>query len=184
MRKKEILNYNSFITEIERFDKFLLKKYDILNDVDLDAIPPPTVRRVARDLRNELLEKIKILQSEALELQSQGKEIEQNQTINSKEINKEAQKESFEANNVEITKDEFSEYIITFEKIKPSLLENPLYKNKFVAIVKNEVVDSDQDEEKLAKRIYDKLGYIPMYIGYVSEKTRPAKIPSVFGSRK
>ena len=28
------------------------------------GVPRPTVRRVARDLRNELLEKIKILQSE------------------------------------------------------------------------------------------------------------------------
>jgi len=29
-------------------------------------VPRPTVRRVARDLRNELLQKISILQSEAL----------------------------------------------------------------------------------------------------------------------
>ena len=32
--------------------------------VDELGVPRPTVRRVARDLRNELLEKIKILQSE------------------------------------------------------------------------------------------------------------------------
>ena len=32
--------------------------------VDKLAVPRPTVRRVARDLRNELLTKIKILQSE------------------------------------------------------------------------------------------------------------------------
>ena len=33
--------------------------------VDKLGVPRPTVRRVARDLRNELLTKIKILQSEA-----------------------------------------------------------------------------------------------------------------------
>ena len=33
--------------------------------VDNLGVPRPTVRRVARDLRNELLTKIKILQSEA-----------------------------------------------------------------------------------------------------------------------
>ena len=32
--------------------------------VDELGVPRPTVRRVARDLRNELLDKIKILQSE------------------------------------------------------------------------------------------------------------------------
>jgi len=35
------------------------------NVVDKLGVPRPTVRRVARDLRNELLTKIKILQSEA-----------------------------------------------------------------------------------------------------------------------
>ena len=33
--------------------------------VDELGVPRPTVRRVARDLRNELLEKIQILQSES-----------------------------------------------------------------------------------------------------------------------
>jgi len=40
-------------------------KQDIYTKVvDELGVPRPTVRRVARDLRNELLEKIKILQSE------------------------------------------------------------------------------------------------------------------------
>ena len=46
-------------------DKGLTDKQDIYNKVVEDlGVPRPTVRRVARDLRNELLEKIKILQSE------------------------------------------------------------------------------------------------------------------------
>jgi len=38
-------------------------------------VPRPTVRRVARDLRNELLEKIRILQSEAPTPSKSSKEI-------------------------------------------------------------------------------------------------------------
>jgi uncharacterized protein (UPF0147 family) len=46
-------------------DKGLTDKQDIYSKVVEDlGVPRPTVRRVARDLRNELLEKIKILQSE------------------------------------------------------------------------------------------------------------------------
>ncbi len=50
---------NSFL------DKGLTDKQDIYSKVVEElGVPRPTVRRVARDLRNELLEKIKILQSE------------------------------------------------------------------------------------------------------------------------
>lgn len=47
-------------------DKGLSDKQDIYTKVVDDlGVPRPTVRRVARDLRNELLGKIRILQSEA-----------------------------------------------------------------------------------------------------------------------
>jgi len=50
---------NSFL------DKGLTDKQDIYSKVVEElGVPRPTVRRVARDLRNELVEKIKILQSE------------------------------------------------------------------------------------------------------------------------
>ena len=46
-------------------DEGITDKQDIyLKVVDNLGVPRPTVRRVARDLRNELLTKIKILQSE------------------------------------------------------------------------------------------------------------------------
>ena len=46
-------------------DQGLTSKQEIYSKIvdDLD-VPRPTVRRVASDLRNELMEKIKILQSE------------------------------------------------------------------------------------------------------------------------
>jgi len=47
-------------------EKGLTDKQDIYSKVVEElGVPRPTVRRVARDLRNELLVKIKILQSEA-----------------------------------------------------------------------------------------------------------------------
>lgn len=46
-------------------EKGLTDKQDIYSKVVEElGVPRPTVRRVARDLRNELLSKIKILQSE------------------------------------------------------------------------------------------------------------------------
>ena len=46
-------------------DEGVTDKQDINSKVvDKLGVPRPTVRRVARDLRNELLTKIKILQSE------------------------------------------------------------------------------------------------------------------------
>ena len=51
---------NSFL------DEGITDKQDIYSKVvDKLGVPRPTVRRVARDLRNELLTKIKILQSES-----------------------------------------------------------------------------------------------------------------------
>ena len=47
-------------------DEGVTDKQDIYSKVvEKLGVPRPTVRRVARDLRNELLTKIKILQSEA-----------------------------------------------------------------------------------------------------------------------
>ncbi|MGA9229764.1 MAG: hypothetical protein WBV92_06400 [Nitrosotalea sp.] len=59
----------------ELLDKGLTDKQDIYSKVVEElGVPRPTVRRVARDLRNELLQKIKILQSEVPEIEiTQGK---------------------------------------------------------------------------------------------------------------
>ena len=53
----------------ELLDKGLTDKQDIYSKVVEElGVPRPTVRRVVRDLRNELLQKIKILQSEVPEI--------------------------------------------------------------------------------------------------------------------
>ena len=54
----------------ELLDKGFTDKQDIYSKVVEElGVPRPTVRRVARDLRNELLQKIKILQSEVPEME-------------------------------------------------------------------------------------------------------------------
>ena len=56
-------------------DKGLTDKQDIYTKVVEElGVPRPTVRRVARDLRNELLQKIQILQSEAPKIGSDDKD--------------------------------------------------------------------------------------------------------------
>lgn len=62
------INQNAVIKEIinSYLDKGITNKQDLYSKVVEDlGVPRPTVRRVARDLRNELLEKIQILQSDA-----------------------------------------------------------------------------------------------------------------------
>ncbi len=54
-------------------DKGLTDKQDIYTRVVEElGVPRPTVRRVARDLRNELVQKIQILQSEAPKIGQTG----------------------------------------------------------------------------------------------------------------
>ena len=61
----------------ELLDKGFTDKQDIYSKVVEElGVPRPTVRRVARDLRNELVQKIKILQSEVPEI-----EISQEKTL-------------------------------------------------------------------------------------------------------
>ena len=64
------MNHPHQSTEIKEaitsfLDKGITDKQDIYSKVvDELGVPRPTVRRVARDLRNELVAKIEILQSE------------------------------------------------------------------------------------------------------------------------
>lgn len=52
------------------------------------------------------------------------------------------------------------------------------YENKFVAVFRERIVDSDENKGKLAKRVYGKYGYVPIYIGKVQRKRRIVEIPS------
>lgn len=71
-RTTQSTNIKEAINEL--LDKGFTDKQDIYTKVVEElGVPRPTVRRVARDLRNELLQKIKILQSEVPELEGNQK---------------------------------------------------------------------------------------------------------------
>jgi hypothetical protein len=74
-RTTQSTNIKEAINEL--LDKGFTDKQDIYTKVVEElGVPRPTVRRVARDLRNELLQKIKILQSEVPELEGNQKTAE------------------------------------------------------------------------------------------------------------
>lgn len=50
------------------------------------------------------------------------------------------------------------------------------YSNEYIAIYNNEVVDSDADFSNLASRVYSKYGYRPIYMPYISSRTRILRI--------
>ena len=88
MNKKNLCfsDYDSMMSIIDEiFEKYvdsLTDKQDIYSKIVEElGIPRPTVQRVARDLRNELLAKIKILQEEEKSSKSkQSHIIKQNET--------------------------------------------------------------------------------------------------------
>lgn len=149
--------------------------------VDELGVPRPIVRRVARDLRAELLQKIQILQSDMPTLiEELGKE---KRLLSSNVINNESQKPKRELKPMIIGTEtsEFTQNKMTFKKLKPELLKDPDYVGKYVAIVKNDIFDTGSSDTKLARKVYDECGYVPMFVGLVSTKPKKTKIPSVLG---
>ncbi len=64
-----------------------------------------------------------------------------------------------------------------FHRLLPSLLAT--HRDKFVAIHEERVVDSGDDEAALAMRCYDRFGYVPIYVGLVTDRPRrPVRIPT------
>lgn len=64
-----------------------------------------------------------------------------------------------------------------FVRLKPSLL--PAHKGEYVAIHEGKVVDSGDDQVAVALRAYSKYGYVPIYVGLVSDEPQPiVRIPS------
>ena len=65
-----------------------------------------------------------------------------------------------------------------FAMMKKFLLSEENYKGKFVAVYGGKIVDHDADDRELAKRVYEKYGYHPIYFGRVTEEIKIIEVPS------
>jgi len=72
--------------------------------------------------------------------------------------------------------DEWEQARQTFERMRSKLLKT--HKDQFVAILNNQVVDADAEIGTLAKRVYTRFGYRPIYMQKVTEQPRVARISS------
>ncbi len=57
-----------------------------------------------------------------------------------------------------------------YEEAKPELMKH--YANQYIAFENRKVLDGDVDEEKLARRVYEKYGYRDLLMLKVSERER------------
>jgi hypothetical protein len=77
------------------------------------------------------------------------------------------------------------EYILRLEeergafcKMKDKLIQEPNYNGKYVAVFQGAIVGCDEDKGKLAKSVYERYGYIPIYIDKVAPGERHIEVPS------
>lgn len=68
-----------------------------------------------------------------------------------------------------------------FLRIKDSLLDDPEFRGRFVAIYEGNIVGQDEDNRELAKRVYSRYGYVPIYIGKIERERRVIEMPSPEG---
>ncbi|MBO3754359.1 MAG: hypothetical protein FGF53_05730 [Candidatus Brockarchaeota archaeon] len=54
-----------------------------------------------------------------------------------------------------------------FLKIRDKLVQDSLYTGKYVAVFQRAIVGCDEDKERLAETVYEKYGYVPIYIDKV-----------------
>jgi hypothetical protein len=73
-------------------------------------------------------------------------------------------------------RDKFEREYRAFWLMLPQLLKT--HRNLYVAVHDGQLVDSDADNIALALRVYAKIGYIPIYVGLVTDEPQPlARIP-------
>ena len=72
--------------------------------------------------------------------------------------------------------DEWERARQAFERMRSELVKT--HKGRFVAILNNQVVDTDSEMGTLARRVYARFGYRPIYMQKVTEHPRVARISS------
>lgn len=62
-----------------------------------------------------------------------------------------------------------------FESLKPELLHT--HRGQWVAIYRGEVVEAGQDRSQVLDSVYDRFGYVPVYVQQVEERPRVYRLP-------
>jgi len=62
-----------------------------------------------------------------------------------------------------------------FECLKPELLRT--HRGQWVAIYQGKVVEVGEDQSQVLDRVYDRFGYVPVYVQLVEEQLRVYKLP-------
>jgi hypothetical protein len=62
-----------------------------------------------------------------------------------------------------------------FERVKHELLQT--HRDQWVAIYQGKVVEAGQDRSQVLDRVYDRFGYVPVYVQLVEERPRVYKLP-------
>jgi len=64
-----------------------------------------------------------------------------------------------------------------FHRLLPDLLAE--HRGEFVAIHEERVVESGADKLEVARKAYERFGYVPIFVSLVSDQTlAPARLPS------
>jgi hypothetical protein len=62
-----------------------------------------------------------------------------------------------------------------FERLKPELLRT--HRGQWVAIYQGEVAEAAWDRSQVLDSVYDRFGYVPVYVQQVEERPRVYKLP-------
>jgi hypothetical protein len=63
----------------------------------------------------------------------------------------------------------------------PELL--PAYRGRYVAVHDGRVVDADEDDIALVRRVHARVGYVPIHVGLVTDQPQVARVPHYRGYR-
>jgi hypothetical protein len=62
-----------------------------------------------------------------------------------------------------------------FLRLIPELL--PTHRGQYVAIHEGKVVDADADDIALVRRVHDRIGYVPIHVGLVTDRPPVVRVP-------
>lgn len=71
----------------------------------------------------------------------------------------------------------FEEERSAFEGMLDRLRKQEKYVGKYVAVLHGRVIDSDVNKRKLVGRVYERSGYVPLFVGFVGRQ-RTVEVPS------